>query len=190
MDLLLACREGGNGRGGGLGSQVCFVLAMLFAPAVLMGGTLPVLTRLVTRTLGELQERVSTLYFVNSAGAVAGVILAEFWWIPTGGLSMTVYAAAMNLLAGAGALGMSGYWGEEGNKAPIREASAASRSPERRLILWAISLSGFAVMLLTFISGIADGSWLAEDGWSDVVAAVCLSGDFGGDGRFPFVVSF
>lgn len=62
-----------------------------------MGGTLSVLTRLVTRTLGELQERVSTLYFVNSAGAVAGVILAEFWWIPTGGLSMTVYAAAMNL---------------------------------------------------------------------------------------------
>lgn len=96
-------------------------------------------------------------------------------------------------------MGISGYWGEEGNKAPIREASAASRSPERRLILWAIALSGFAAMLyevawtrllalvlgssshgfaamlLTFISGIAAGSWLAEDGWSDVVAAVCLS---------------
>ena len=77
-----------------------FGLAMLFAPVVLMGGTLPVLTRLVTRTLLEIQERVSTLYFANSAGAVGGVILAEFGWILSGGWLMTVYgAAAMNLLA-------------------------------------------------------------------------------------------
>lgn len=73
----------GMGGAAALGLNFVFGLAMLFAPAVLMGGTLPVLTRLVTRTLGELQERVSTLYFVNSAGAVAGVILAAFWWIPT-----------------------------------------------------------------------------------------------------------
>lgn len=90
----------GMGETAVLRLKFVFGLAMLFAPVVLMGGALPVLTRLVTRTLIEIQERVSTLYFANSAGAVGGVILAEFGWTSSGGWLMTVYgAAAMNLLA-------------------------------------------------------------------------------------------
>ena len=54
-------REMGMGGMAGLGLKFAFGLAILFLPTVLMGGTLPVLTRLVTRTLGELRERVSTL---------------------------------------------------------------------------------------------------------------------------------
>jgi spermidine synthase len=180
----------GMGGAAGLGLKFVFGLAILFVPTVLMGGTLPVLTRLVTRTLGELQERVSTLYFVNSAGAVIGVILAEFWFVPSGGLQVTVYlAAAMNLIVGAVALGVSGYLGEENNEKPaVPKPKSASSSGERgsvqRLVLWSIALSGFvamlyevawtrllamvlgssshgfSVMLITFISGIAVGAWL------------------------------
>ncbi len=179
------------GMGGvtAFGVKFVFGLAMLFVPAVLMGGTLPVLARLVTRTLGELRKRVSTLYFVNSAGAVLGVVLAEFWLIPAWGLPATVYAAAaMNLVAGAGALGMSVYLAEAGwevsRPAEGKAVSAAGRQAAGRLILWAIALSGFAamlyevawtrllalvlgssshgfsLMLLAFISGIAAGGWL------------------------------
>ncbi|MCS1406892.1 MAG: Polyamine aminopropyltransferase [Verrucomicrobia subdivision 3 bacterium] len=180
--------KAGMGGAMALGLKFAFGLAMLFVPTVLMGGVLPVLTRLVTRTLGELQERVSALYFVNSAGAVMGVVLAEFWLIPGGGLQMTVFlAAAMNLVAGAGALGMSGYLGEENNEAPQQSsttpASVEQQGSVQKLILWLIALSGFvamlyevawarmlgmvlgssshgfSVMLITFISGIAVGAW-------------------------------
>jgi spermidine synthase len=180
------------GMGGiaGLGLKFVFGFAILFVPTVLMGGTLPVLTRLVTRTIGEVQERVSTLYFVNSAGAVIGVILAEFWFVPSGGLQVTVYlAAAMNLIVGAVALGVSGYLGEENNEKPAAPkpksvSSSGERGSVQRLVLWSIALSGFvamlyevawtrllamvlgssshgfSVMLITFISGIAVGAWL------------------------------
>ena len=119
-----------------------FGLAILIVPTVLMGGTLPVLTRLVTRSLGELRERVSTLYFVNSAGAVIGVILAEFWLIPSGGLQVTVYVGAvMNLLVGAAALGISGYLGEENNERPAAAKPAPveagpGQGTVQRLVLW------------------------------------------------------
>lgn len=181
-----------TGMGGlpALGLKFGFGLAILFLPTVLMGGTLPILTRLVTRTLGELRERVSTLYFVNSAGAVIGVILAEFMFLPSQGLEVTVYiGAVMNLLVGASALGVSGYLGEENNekpKAPVEtsEAKPVAESSVRRLVLWSIALSGFvamlyevawtrllamvlgssshgfSVMLIAFITGIAVGAWL------------------------------
>ena len=193
----------GMGGATGLGLKFVFGLAILFIPTVLMGGTLPVLTRLVTRTLGEVQERVSTLYFVNSAGAVIGVILAEFWFVPSGGLQVTVYlAAAMNLIVGAVALGVSGYIGEENNEKPAtpKTASVSSggeRASVQRLVLWSIALSGFvamlyevawtrllamvlgssshgfSVMLITFISGIAVGAWLIGR-WRDIENPVRL----------------
>src|SRR5882762_7237458 len=45
------------GSSGLLGLKFIFSLATIFIPTVLMGGTLPVMTRLVTRSLGELRER-------------------------------------------------------------------------------------------------------------------------------------
>ena len=133
-----------------------FVVGLLtiIVPTVLMGGTLPVLIRLVTRSLGELRERVAILYFINSAGAVLGCCLADFWWIPSWGLQATVWAgASMNLLAGAAALLTSGYL----EKGPPREAAVAPAvSPEieehytpveLRLAVLGIGLSGFVAML-------------------------------------------
>src|SRR6266567_7824371 len=47
------------GGAGLLGLKFGFSLLTILLPTVLMGGTLPVMTRLVTRSLGELRERVS-----------------------------------------------------------------------------------------------------------------------------------
>jgi spermidine synthase len=88
-----------------LALKFLFAFAAILVPATLMGGTLPVLARLLTRSLGELRARVADLYFVNSAGAVLGVLIADFWWIPAHGLEATVLgAAAMNAVVGAVAL--------------------------------------------------------------------------------------
>ena len=82
--------------------KLFFSLVLILPPTVLMGGSLPILVRVVTSLLGELRLRVAALYFTNSAGAVVGCLLADFWSIPQWGLPGTLYVAgALNLAAGA-----------------------------------------------------------------------------------------
>jgi predicted membrane-bound spermidine synthase len=144
--------------GGGLFAlRLSFSLWTILLPTILMGGTLPVMVKLVTRSLGELQARVAVLYFANSAGAVAGIVLADFWWIPTIGLQMTVYAgAALNLIVGGTALFLSGWLREE--REPLVRSTTAAASTcagsgmtyakrDLNLAIAGIGLSGFVAML-------------------------------------------
>ena len=71
-----------------------FALVAILPPTILMGATLPALTRYVTRSLSELRGRVAALYAINSSGAVLGVLLADWWWIPAYGLAAVVWAGA------------------------------------------------------------------------------------------------
>jgi spermidine synthase len=154
----------------------------------LMGATFPVLTKFVTMTLAELREKVASLYFINSVGAVAGCFAADFWWIPSIGLELTMFAAAaLNLVAGLIALGMSRAI-LEGTPTAARESSGKSGDDEYfsaldlKIAAIAIGVSGFvamlyevawtrllalalgssthafSIMLITFISGIAVGA--------------------------------
>ena len=81
--VLLGCL-GGAGR--------WLAAAAVVAPAALMGGTIPALC---VACGGEVQEAVGRIYFANSAGAVAGCLLAAFWLIPALGLDGAFYAAAL-----------------------------------------------------------------------------------------------
>ncbi len=131
-------------------------VAVILVPATLMGGTLPILTRLVTRTLGELRARVAGLYFVNSLGAVIGVWVGDFWWIPSLGLEATVWGAAiLNLWVGVVALGMQSWLerrGEFGGEVAVetsvgRAADEVYTPFEWRLAVAAAGASGFVAML-------------------------------------------
>lgn len=109
-----------------------FSFAAILVPTVLMGGTLPVLTRLVTRSLGELRSRLAGLYFINSLGAVIGVVVADFWWLPAWGLDATVYGGAvLNLLVGVVSLMVNASRGEdleaEEQAAPVRMGQGIPR---------------------------------------------------------------
>jgi len=78
---------------------------VLFLPTFLMGGTLPVLVRGLTRKAGELGARMSRLYWINTAGAVVGTFAAGFLFLPWLGLRRTLgIAVALNVVAGAMAL--------------------------------------------------------------------------------------
>ncbi len=155
-------RSWAPGPAAGFVLKFCFSLAAILFPTVLMGGTLPMITRLVTKTLGEMQGRVAALYSVNSAGAVLGVVLADFWWIQAIGLSATVLAAAsMNLAVGCIGLFLSGWMREGVEVGPVQtraveqaadpENGGASeevyRPGDRFLAIFAIGLSGFVAML-------------------------------------------
>jgi spermidine synthase len=81
------------------------VAVVLFIPTFLMGGTLPVLVRGVTRNPVQLGLRVSQLYWVNTFGALTGTLISGFVLLPALGLRLTVgVAVALNIIAGLIAL--------------------------------------------------------------------------------------
>jgi len=96
---------------------------VLFLPTFLMGGTLPVLVRGVTRTAADLGAWVSRLYWINTAGAVAGTFAAGFLFLPALGLRLTLaIAVTLNLAAGILALAAG--------REQSRQATSPSHAPE------------------------------------------------------------
>ncbi len=72
---------------------------LLVFPTLLMGATLPVLSRFFVRSFAQFGRRVGDLYATNTFGAVIGCAAGGFVLIPTLGMRATVYvAAAVNLV--------------------------------------------------------------------------------------------
>jgi spermidine synthase len=73
---------------------------LLLLPTFLMGGTFPLLVRILRRHEPETGAPVSRLYALNAAGAVAGTLAAGFLLMPELGIIRTaLVAAGCNLLA-------------------------------------------------------------------------------------------
>ncbi|MCP4292938.1 MAG: tetratricopeptide repeat protein [bacterium] len=90
--------------------RIVLTFTLLLPPTILMGGTLPVLSRFLVRHHDKLGSNLGMLYAVNTLGAVVGIALSGFVLIPAIGLNgSTVFAVAGNLIAGltAFALGKS-----------------------------------------------------------------------------------
>jgi spermidine synthase len=147
-------------------------------PAVLMGGTLPVLVRSLTADPGKAGGQ---LYAANTLGAIIGTLLAAFVLIASLGVRGSALAAAMlNLLAAAGAL-----WLQHQQPTPV--AAPVKHHSEKaadRTALWLYAIAGgvalgyevvwsqsivqfmstrtyaFAVVLATYLSGLFLGSAL------------------------------
>ncbi|HEX2929911.1 MAG TPA: fused MFS/spermidine synthase [Candidatus Binatia bacterium] len=67
---------------------------LLVFPTLLMGATLPVLSRFYVRSFAQFGRRVGDLYATNTLGAVIGCAAGGFLLIPTLGMRETVYVAA------------------------------------------------------------------------------------------------
>jgi spermidine synthase len=126
---------------------------VLFLPTFLMGGTLPMLVRGLTRSSAELGFRVSRLYWVNTAGAVAGTLAAGFLFLPAMGLRLTVAAAvALNVLAGSAALLLSGSVSKmdpatlEAAAATPAQIGSAAPQPSPRFLLASFAVVGATAM--------------------------------------------
>ncbi len=137
---------------GGVRLVAAFVLVM--APTVLMGATLPVLSRYFIGRLAEVGSSLSSLYAVNTAGAVAGALAAGFLMIGAYGVHRSIYLAVVaNLGIGLVAWVVSkrpigaAPRAVEGPTAGLEDRAlpAGGRDPaESRLLLWAFAFSGFA----------------------------------------------
>ncbi|MBW2603196.1 MAG: hypothetical protein JRE28_02615 [Deltaproteobacteria bacterium] len=68
---------------------LCSILLMGI-PTVCMGGTIPLLTRGISKNLSEATRVHATVYGVNTTGAFLGTLLAGFYLIPNYGLPATM----------------------------------------------------------------------------------------------------
>jgi spermidine synthase len=161
---------------------------VLLVPTFLMGGTLPILTKGLSRYSSELAIRFGRLYWVNTLGAAAGALAAGFLLLPQIGLKRTVlFAGILNFVAGGLALVIAREATEQENHEPEANHSAESSGitiPHflvfsfavvgatammyevawTRLLATTLSSStyAFTVMLATFLVGIGLGSLLFE----------------------------
>lgn len=129
-----------------------FVGAVLILPCALMGGTLPVLSRFISRRGEDIGLDVGTLYSINTFGAVVGAAVTGFALIPGLGVQRTIYlAAGLNMILGASAL-LVARAGAAAPPAmpPVRAGSPASKVPLPRslkLVLLVFACSGFLAMV-------------------------------------------
>jgi len=127
----------------------------ILPPTILMGGTLPILSKLMTRSASVRGKIVARLYYINSFGGVAGTTLAGFYLIYHFGLERSIVLAALiNLLIGIAVILLRVF----SKKTPqpellIREESSQEYFSEKiiRISLVAIFLSGFIAMLYEIV---------------------------------------
>ena len=100
---------------------IAFVL--IVAPTVLMGATLPVLARFVVQDITAVGPSLSTLYAINTVGAVGGAVASGFYLIGTLGVHGTVGSA----IAGNAAIGVVAWL------ASTRAERAGDTNPAPRL---------------------------------------------------------
>jgi spermidine synthase len=84
-----------------------FLIAFLalLVPTLLMGFSLPLLSRNVARGIDTASEKLSKLFAINTFGAAVGAFVAGFILIGTVGYEITIYfAAVLNVAVGASAL--------------------------------------------------------------------------------------
>jgi len=177
--------------GAGLGATIVFSLLLLIVPTMLMGATLPLLVEHLVRNSGRVGYSVATLYFVNTFGsAVACYLCASFLLREFGQSGSVTMAALINTLVGATAF-LYGRDEEKRRirSTPVTTATPVTETgPGLKLgvamliagiagfislgfeIAWfrVFSLAAsdrapaFALLLSTYLGGIAAGSYLAE----------------------------
>ncbi len=178
----------GMSRGALIAARAVLSMLVLLPPTVLMGGTLPVLAAFLIRRRGDVGHQTGLLYFVNTAGAVAGTMLAGFWLIENLGLAGTARVGALANFGLAVLAILAQRIPEVGTrKERVEEPSESGTmlSPGTvKLVLFCICLSGFTslayevlwsrallrylynstyaftTMLSVFLSGLAVGSIL------------------------------
>jgi spermidine synthase len=173
---------------------------VLLPPTILMGATLPA----ISRGLGTTPEDVSWLGFLygaNIAGAVAGCLLAGFYLLRVYDVvTATCVGAAVNLVVAAIALALSAAWphrpmeadrpqaGPRGATGPAGVHVAIALSGLTALgaeVVWTRLLSlllggtvyTFSIILALFLLGLgvgsAIGSFLARSAWPHLALGYC-----------------
>ena len=154
-------RTGGIGTLGTVGATIVRLLlsvVVLAGPTILMGGTLPAAARAVERSSDVGRQRLSALYGINTFGAVAGTLAANFLFMEVFGTRLSLWLTCLiNALVGIVARSLARRGGastEEAEASPqveidTRETASSPRAP------WfppaAAAVSGAVFMLMELV---------------------------------------
>jgi spermidine synthase len=137
--------------------------AVLIVPSGLMGATLPLAVKSCMREGGSLGGRIGVLYATNTAGAIAGSLVAGLTLIPGFGIRTSFLAAAsLNAVVALGAFAAS-PWSVPSVRKEERDsrklemgldplgASAAAHDAGATVVLVVFGVSGFVSLALEVI---------------------------------------
>ncbi|WP_243337131.1 fused MFS/spermidine synthase [Anaeromyxobacter soli] len=137
--------------------RIVLASVVVLPPTLLMGATLPAITRALVQRIGNLGRGLSLLYGLNTAGAVLGSVAAGFVLIRALGVHGTLWiAVAVNCAVGVAALGVAALRRRAPGAEPSRTSEprsapgvsdAAPGSTDRRLLV-VMMLSGVASLCL------------------------------------------
>jgi spermidine synthase len=131
-------------------------LLVLLGPTTLMGMTLPLVLKAAVGPGAQSGRPVSLLYATNTAGALAGALMAGFYLIGALGVAWSFrLAAAINVLVGIAACVLSlthpttNLRAASGRERSNREADGSARLPRTAIAVF--TLSGFAALALEIV---------------------------------------
>lgn len=140
---------------GQIALRVTLVAITLFLPTVLMGGSLPALSRYLVRDHIVSGRSVGMLYGLNTLGAVFGCFLTGFFFMEAMGIRASLFmAGGINLIVSVVALRAAG---RSPNKTELELPKPHADAPttgqvydvgQVRAVLAAFAISGFAALAL------------------------------------------
>lgn len=109
---------------------LCFLV--LVVPTILMGGTLPVLSKGLFTRENSFGRNIGSLYSINTLGAMFGALLVGFFLLPNlGTLRSTVWAFAFNSAAALTAFTVSRY-SIAAEKIDVRSVSSNKQAKKKK----------------------------------------------------------
>jgi predicted membrane-bound spermidine synthase len=135
--------------GGHLVSFACMFL-LLCIPTMLMGMTLPLLTKIFNGVVNNFLQSLSYLYFINTLGAALGVLTTSYILISFGGLDISIYTAvainiciAVTLILFKKQLSYTGNHNTENDATPVTAATNTGGNLQANIIYTIVFATGF-----------------------------------------------
>jgi spermidine synthase len=167
------------------GLVVCVVFVGLLVPTILMGMSLPLLSKAIVYQIETASSEIGWLYGINTFGASCGALLAGFLFIGTFGYEVTVYfAALLNLCVFVGALLVVAFLPHDRAMAiSLTTPRGGSNRVAGRIWLWSIIvfISGFLIISLEIVWFRVLGILMQSNAYAfSLILSVFLVGDAAG----------
>ncbi len=160
-----------------------FVLSclVLLVPTTLMGATLPVLSVAILRSKTHGSTDVTRLYTCNLLGAILGTLFAGFIFLPSFGVTATIwFAAIINGLIGLCAIIIdkryADVWIENNTDCPVDDEQTAHQPPETTRANARLSNDSKLWLFCAFVSGFVTIS--TQIAWTRVLTMIIGSSTY------------
>lgn len=174
-ELSFAIPHGSAGVGFAI--DVALAALLIGPPAILMGGTIPILTQALAHDLEDATRFHAFVYAFNTAGAFAGALAAGFYLVPLLGLRSVMLSMGLVNLAAGSIFVLLGLRGREVTSLSQPQVEQAPAIEGLRSYALVALLTGFALMTIQTavirLASIAFGS--TQFTFSMVVAVFVLS---------------